>query len=43
LTADLAYIWHWSPREAFDLTATELVWWLDQTNRIIARENARRE
>jgi hypothetical protein len=39
LTADLARFWHWQPSEAWGITGTELLWWLDQANRIIAREN----
>jgi hypothetical protein len=40
LTADLAHFWHWQPSEAWALTGTELLWWLDQANRIMARQNA---
>ena len=42
LAADLAYFWHWQPSETWALTGPELLWWLEQANRIIARENARR-
>jgi hypothetical protein len=38
LTADLARFWRWGPRECWEITGTELLWWLDQANRIIARE-----
>jgi hypothetical protein len=38
LIADLAHYWHWAPHDAFSLTGTQIVWWLDQANRIIARE-----
>jgi hypothetical protein len=38
LTADLARFWHWGPVEAFELTGTQLMWWLDQANRIAQRE-----
>jgi hypothetical protein len=38
LIADLAWIWKWGPNEAFELTGTQLLWWLEQTNRIIARQ-----
>jgi hypothetical protein len=41
--ADLARFWHWAPHDAFSLTGTQIVWWLDQANRIIARENQRNE
>jgi hypothetical protein len=41
LIADLTHFWHWSPTAAWSLTGTQLLWWLDQTNRIIERENAR--
>jgi hypothetical protein len=38
LIADLARYWHWSPQDAWELTGSELVWWLDQANRIVRRE-----
>jgi hypothetical protein len=41
LIALLAHFWHWSPQDAWGLTGSQIVWWLDQTNAIIERENAR--
>jgi hypothetical protein len=43
LIADLAHWWHWSPAEAFDMTGSELMWWLEQANRIAERERVQRE
>ncbi|HSR78765.1 MAG TPA: hypothetical protein VLN57_19475 [Xanthobacteraceae bacterium] len=41
MTADLARWWHWGPQDAWSLTGTQLLWWLDQANRIGAREQNR--
>jgi hypothetical protein len=35
----MAHFWQWGPREAFDLTPTEWLWWFHQGNRIITRAN----
>jgi hypothetical protein len=42
LIADVSRFWGWGPRDGWDLTGTELMWWLDQANRIAAREKAGR-
>jgi Phage P2 GpE len=37
MIADLAHFFHWSPRDAWDQTGSELVWWAEQSLRIAAR------
>jgi hypothetical protein len=33
--------WGWGPRDAWGLTGTELMWWLEQSHRIADRERER--
>lgn len=42
MIADLTRFWGWGPHDAWSLTGTQLMWWLDQANRIAARENEQR-
>jgi hypothetical protein len=39
--ADLSRFWGWGPFDGWNLTGTQLVWWLDQANRIIERQRQR--
>ncbi|WP_240766203.1 GpE family phage tail protein [Escherichia coli] len=32
--AELTWFFHWSPREAWRLTMTEIIWWKAQSERI---------
>jgi hypothetical protein len=41
--ADLTHWWHWGPQDAWGLTGTELMWWLEQTRRIVAAQQQSRE
>jgi hypothetical protein len=34
----LTYYWRWGPQDAWNLTGTQLMWWLDQLNRIRLRD-----
>ncbi|EHR8986881.1 GpE family phage tail protein [Escherichia coli] len=34
--AELTWFFHWPPRDAWGLTATEIAWWCDQARRINA-------
>jgi hypothetical protein len=38
LTAELAKVWGWGRAEAVDQTGTELRFWLEQWNRLAARD-----
>jgi hypothetical protein len=42
LIADLTRFWGWGPRDAWDLTGTEMLWWAEQANRIQIREREQR-
>jgi hypothetical protein len=43
LIAQLTWFFHWSPRDAWGLTGTEIMWWVEQANRIHAKQNPPRE
>jgi hypothetical protein len=36
LCADLTFYFHWSPRDVWELTMTEILWWAAQAERQIA-------
>lgn len=40
--AQAARFFHWSPAEAASLTITDLLWWRDQANAMLAREDEAR-
>lgn len=35
LVAQLTWFFHWGPRDAFDLTWRELLWWNDRANDVM--------
>ena len=43
MIADLSRWWHWGPHDGWNLTGTQLMWWLEQANRIAAREREQAE